>query len=232
MQEPLRLESRAAVAQMLARALEGRAPATVRLAQVTDIYSSMLLEADFPAGHLVFDELHPADGNSALKPGSELIVQVRVEGGHIEFRSNIVEAVQHGGNAAWRTSIPQVVLHHERRFAYRLMIPASLSLSSTLFDTGGAAQRAKLVDISRLGAGTLMSGKLEADIGSSVPCVFDLPELRLATDVQIRSIRKNASGQTRLGLMFSNLAPTKRHNVERAVTSIERALLRQHVKVR
>ena len=231
MQEPLRLQNPAAIAQLLTRALDSRAMLALSPLPSPSVYSSMLLEIDFASGELLLDEACPSQGHGLFKPGAELRVQAQVDGGRIEFHCPLLEVLSRSDGNVYRTGMPQLMLHHERRFAYRLIIPSELPVGSTLFGDTGERRRARLVDISRLGAGTSMPDSFDADIGRSLPCAFDLPDMRLSTAAQVRSVRRNG-GEMRLGLMFSDLSAAQRHSVERAVTSIERALLRHHVNAR
>lgn len=229
--EPLRLQNPAAIAQLLTRALDSRAVLAVSLPPASATYSSMLLGIDYASGELLLDELFPVQGQALLTAGAELRVQAQVDGGRIEFHCPVLTPEQRSDGAACRCAVPRLLLHHERRFAYRLVIPPELHYASTFFGEAGERLRARLVDISRLGVGTALPDSFDFRIGSSLPCAFDLPDMRLSTAAQVRSLRRSG-GETRLGLMFADLPPPQRHGVERAVTAIERALLRHHVNAR
>ena len=230
-QEPLRLQNPAAIAQLLSRTLDSRAMLALSPLPSTSIYSSMLLEIDYASGELLLDDICPAQGQSLFKPGTELRVQAQVDGGRIEFHCPLLAVETRPDGLAYRTAIPRLMLHHERRFAYRLIIPSELNFGSTLFGETGERRRARLTDISRLGAGASLPEAFVASVGHSLPCAFELPDMRLNTAAQVRSVRRNG-GEMRLGLMFSDLTPPQRHSVERAVTTIERVLLRHHVNAR
>lgn len=230
-QEAARLHNPAEVAQILTRVLEHRGLITVHLAGNPGNFASILLELDLAGGSLVLDELHPRAGDQHVRPGARLLVSARLDGSRIEFRSNVQDSVSYKGAPAWRVTLPTSVDYFERRGGYRLAVPTALQMRPVIFSGQDGPIPARLVDISRRGLAALLDPQIEAAVGAQVPCTLHLPENSVSLDAEIRSsvVQQN---RLRLGVMFPNMTPQQRYNLDASVAKLERNLLRHYAAAR
>lgn len=220
------LRQPAAIAQLLARILDSRCALAVRIDDELAAHGSQLLDVDYVHGLLRFDELLPVSCNERIHAGTRLRIRAQIDGARADFDCTVRE-VQHDGALMYMATFPNDIHHYERRGSFRLKLPEELGISSTLFGGAGEALRSQLTDLSRQGAGAWTHGGLSGEIGSLVPCIINLPSLRVSAEAEIRTLRK-FNGGVRMGLLFAGLAPAQRQGVNQAVAAVERLLLRHH----
>lgn len=226
-----RLENPVEIAQLLSRVHEHHSLLSVHVDGASGSWSSILLKLDLTERSLLLDELSPSDGSPSLHPGTGLLISTWLGGSHIEFHCNIRGSLSLTGGIAYQADWPHSVDCYERRHGYRLAVPVTLQLPPLLFNGVDGPLKARLVDISRDGlAAQLMPTTMPA-VGTSLDCtmrLFDHP-IQLDTEVRSRSQHKRT---LRLGLAFSHLTPTQRHNLDASVAKLERNLLRHYAAVR
>ncbi|HVT35145.1 MAG TPA: flagellar regulator YcgR PilZN domain-containing protein [Nevskiaceae bacterium] len=224
------ITSHAAIAQLLGRLLDNRCQLAVRLPGAPITYSTILLEVDFAGGSLLLDEICPAAGNAYVQVGGIARLQGRLDGSRVDFDCEVNAVANQNGTPSYRAGVPQRVIYYERRGSYRLTIPPELKLPPTMLSAQAGAMAGRLVDISREGAGTLLS-EADAELGVELACTIPLPDGQLSAEVEVRSARAGEDG-LRVGLEFSHLTPAQRVSVDRAIAALERTLLRHHVNAR
>ena len=230
-QEAARLHNPAEVAQILTRVLEQRGLITIHVAGTAGSYSSILLGLDLSGGTLLFDEPHPRNGDRHVSGGTRLLVSVRLDGSRIEFVCTVQASVSFKGAPAWRTTLPQSIDYFERRGSYRLSVPAALQLHPVIFGSLDGPLPARLVDISRRGLAAVLGPQAEAGIGAQVPCTLRLLEDTVSLDAEIRSSVRHRN-RLRLSVLFPNMTPSQRYNLDASVARLERNLLRHYAAAR
>lgn len=224
------LRQPAAIAQLLARILDSRCALSVRINDDATVHASQLLDVDYLHGLLRFDELLPASCNERIHAGTRLRIRAQIDGARADFDCTVQQVLRDGAYEHVAT-FPQDIHHYERRGSFRLNLPADLGISSTLFGGAGEALRSQLTDLSRQGAGAWTHGGLSGEVGSLIPCIINLPSLRVSTEAEVRTLRK-FNGGVRMGLLFAGLAPAQRQGVNQAVAAVERLLVRHHALAR
>lgn len=230
-QEAARLRNPAEIAQILTRVHDQHGLVTIHVAGTAGNYSSILLGLDLTGGNLLFDELHPRNGDRHVVAGAKLLVSARLDGSRIEFACKVQSSVSYKGAPAWRTTLPHSVDYFERRGSYRLSVPAALQLHPVVFDSPDGPLSARLVDISRRGLAALLDPEVEAGIGAQVPCTLRLLENTVSLDAEIRSSVRHQN-RLRLGVLFPSMTPSQRYNLDASVARLERNLLRHYAAAR
>lgn len=225
------ITDRARVGHLLMRVMDSRAPLAVSVPGVFDVYTSLIIEIDLQKSHLLLDELHPSDAMTRIQPGTLMRMRTRADGSPLDFLCRIegVQSAERG--ALYQVSWPTDVQYHERRNSFRVMIPADMSLPPATFTSALGSFRGRLTDVSSMGVGTVVAEAPNADIGASVTCTLSLPNTRLITDAQVRSAI-NSMGTQRLGILFCNLSSAQKSAIARAVTALDRSLLKRYASAR
>ena len=229
--EAARLHNPAEIAQILTRILDQHGLVTVHVDGTAGSYASLLLAVDLSAGTLMFDELHPREGDRNVGTGVRLLVSARLDGSRIEFACTVRGSVSFRGAPAWRSTLPQHIDYFERRGSYRLSVPTAMPLQPVTFDSAEGPLKARLVDISRRGMATLLNPLVDASVGLAVPCTLRLLDNTVKIDGQIRSSVLHQN-HLRVGVMFPNMTPSQRSNLEASIARLERNLLRHYAAAR
>lgn len=217
----------ARIAYLLMRLMETRAPLTISVPGQGEA-GTLMVEMQLNSGMLFLDD--PVPGLS-LQPGALVSVRGRADGSISEFRCRLEQLVRLRGALAWGARLPVSLVHRERRSSFRVLIPHDVSLPPATFAGFGGAFRGRLLDVSENGAGTLVSDRSGAGIGSVFGCTLSLPGTRLVADVEVRSVAA-ALGSQRLGVLFSGLSNAQRAAIAHAVAALDRAVLRRYASAR
>lgn len=219
------------IGHLLMRVLDIRALLAVSVAGQSGACTSQVVELNLRDGRLLLDELHPPQAAQAVKPGSRLQLSTRMDGSALEFDCEVDQVVRVRGNLGYIARVPEEVRHHERRNAFRVMIPQDYALPPATFNGTRGSFRGRLVDVSHTGIGTVVADRNAANAGELLGCTLSLPGTRLIADVQVRSAA-SASGSRRLGVLFSGLNAAQKGAVAKSVATLNRDLLKRYASAR
>lgn len=160
-QPPKVLNTPLEIAANLRLLLESHDPLIITFHERAQRFQSYLLEVDRDSNVMALDEMIPRDGERFLSNGESF----RVEGFHDGVRiawesSSQMEIVDTDGQRLYRGPLPEEVIYHQRRNAFR----AALKLAQLVdIEIGGDRLKSpltgKLLDISATGC------KLRFEIG-------------------------------------------------------------------
>lgn len=187
--------------------------------------NALLLTADMQSQQLVIDPPFPAL-TQALEPGLPLSLSTRMDGAVMDFICVFEDVSQLGNEEVLVLRWPQRLRYLQRRTAYRLGIPRDLHVPPAVLRDGHTPLKATLVDLSRYGAGALVSRHSELRPGQAVDCTIRVDEVEFTASAEVRSCIKSLD-RLRLGLQFGEIPPAAAAKLSAAVAKLERVTLRR-----
>jgi len=187
--------------------------------------NSLLLAADPVLKQLVIDPPFPPL-QQALEPGLMLSISTRIDGAVMDFSAPFEDVADLAGEEALLLRWPQRLRYLQRRAAYRLGIPHELHVPPAVIRDRNGPFTATLVDLSRFGAGALVSRSMRPAEGEPVACTIRVGDVEFTANAEVRSCIK-ALDRLRLGLQFGEISPTAAARLSSAVAKLERISLRK-----
>ena len=181
--------------------------------------NALLLSADPSTQHLVIDPPFPPLPERP-QPGELLSLSTRIDGAVMDFTTLFESHAELAGEEALVLRWPQRVRYLQRRAAYRLGIPRAV-----LRDRHGPFT-ATLVDLSRFGAGALVSRSVQPAEGEALACTIRVGDVEFTANAAVRSCI-NSLNRLRLGLEFGEISPATADRLSAAVARLERISLRK-----
>ncbi|MDI2591457.1 flagellar brake protein [Pseudomonas sp. N3-W] len=191
-------------------------------------FQSYLVDVDRDSNMIALDEMIPRDGERFLLAGEPFRVEGFHDGVRIAWESNGPLTIdESGGGRCYRGALPDEVVYHQRRNAFR----AALKLAQLVnVELGGEKLKApingKLLDISATGCKLRFDG----DITSSLQLgqVYDrfiaaLPFGSMTAPVELRYLHfEERINTTFAGVRFHNMSGLVQRQVERFVYQLQR----------
>ncbi len=187
--------------------------------------NSLLLSADAATQQLVIDPPFPPL-QQALEAGLLLSLSTRIDGAVLDFTTPFEALAEIGGEEALVLRWPQRVRYLQRRTAYRLGIPHELQVPPAVLRDRNGPFTATLVDLSRFGAGAMVSRAVRPVQGEPVSCTIRVGEVEFTAVAEVRSCVASLD-RVRLGLQFAEISPTATARLSAAVAKLERISLRK-----
>ena len=187
--------------------------------------NSLLLAADTSTRQLIIDPPFPALPQ-ALEAGMPLSLSTRIDGAVMDFTSAFEDFAELAGEEALVLRWPQRVRYLQRRSAYRLGIPHELHIPPAVIRDGKGPFSATLVDLSRFGAGALVSRSMKPEPGQEVACTIRVGDVEFTTSAEVRSCIGSLD-RLRLGLQFGEVSPAVAARLSTIVAQLERIALRR-----
>ena len=134
---------------------QARSFLSVKLANSSDVFTSIVLHTDFEKGVFVIDQLSPSHGNSLIVRKSSISVSGLVEGVPAIFDPVTYHmALQLDGNSVHCLNLPTAIGYNQRRQAFRINVPRSINSAITLPAVAGTKSlTGRVIDISASGLG-------------------------------------------------------------------------------
>lgn len=187
--------------------------------------NSLLLAADIGTQQLIIDPPFPPLLQT-LEVGTLLSLSTRLDGAILDFSAAFEHFAELAGEEALVLRWPQNVRYLQRRAAYRLGIPHDLHVPPAVLRDRNGPFTATLVDLSRFGAGALVSRTVNPQPGSAVACTIKVGDVEFTANAEVRSCTKS-SDRLRLGLEFGEISVTSAARLSAAVAKLERVSLRR-----
>ncbi|UCJ19140.1 flagellar brake protein [Pseudomonas sp. MM211] len=191
-------------------------------------FQSFVIEVDRDQNLLILDEMIPSDGERYLQNGEAFRVESLHDGVLIAWDCPAgMQVSEYQGERCYSGEIPQMVLYHQRRNAFRAALKQSDQVKVEL---DGAKLRTPLeglmLDISASGCKVRLPGnaseKLQPGQVYEGFCA-QLPIGRLEASVELRHARYDEKlDLTFVGLHFANLSGLQQRLVERFVYQLQR----------
>lgn len=203
---------------------------SVSISGLPGTYLSIVLKADLHKGTLLFDGLRSHQADQQVKAGAIVTVRAKLGVNNVAFDCTVDAPFQLNRTATFSACFPSAMHIIEQRNDYRVRIPEAMSSSALQLNTDDGTHEGRLLDISRHGAGTLLSSKINSDAGSRVSCSFQLLDTRVETAADIRSASEINAHQ-RLGLLFVDIPASERKRLDSTIAALERIILRDHARL-
>ena len=187
--------------------------------------NSLLLGADPATQQLIIDPPFPPL-QQTLEPGLLLSLSTRIDGAVLDFTAAFEQCIELGGEDALVLRWPQRVRYLQRRSAYRLGIPHELQVPPAVLRDRKGPFTATLVDLSRFGAGAMVSRSVRPLQGEPVACTIRVGEVEFTATAEVRSCVASLD-RVRLGLEFSEVSAATAARLSAAVAKLERVSLRK-----
>lgn len=193
-------------------------------------YLSIVLKADIHAGRLLFDGLRSHHTDQQIPVGSVVTVRTRLGSSNVVFDCIVDAPFQLNRSSTFSAHFPSSLQSVDQRNAYRIRIPDAMSASAVQLSAGDVRYEGRLLDISRKGAGTLLSIRINPEVDNRVLCSFQLLGSRFETHADIRSA-SDVNLHQRLGLLFADLPATEHRRLDATIAALERTILRDHARL-
>lgn len=187
--------------------------------------NALLLSADPSTQHLVIDPPFPPLPERP-QPGELLSLSTRIDGAVMDFTTPFESHAELAGEEALVLRWPQRVRYLQRRAAYRLGIPRELHVPPAVLRDRHGPFAATLVDLSRFGAGALVSRSVQPAEGEALACTIRVGDVEFTANAAVRSCI-NSLNRLRLGLEFGEISPATADRLSAAVARLERISLRK-----
>ncbi|AIC21629.1 MULTISPECIES: flagellar brake protein [Pseudomonas] len=191
-------------------------------------FQSYLVEVDRDSNMMALDEMIPRDGERFMLAGEPFRVEGFHEGVRIAWESNGIPTIdESNGGRCYRGTLPDEVVYHQRRNAFR----AALKLAQLVnIELGGEKLKApiagKLLDISATGCKLRFDGDISSRL--QLGQVYErfiaaLPFGSMTAPVELRYLHYEEKIDTTFaGVRFHNMSGLVQRQVERFVYQLQR----------
>lgn len=227
-QPPKVLTTPLEIAGTLRMLQESHDPLIITFHERNQRFQSYLVEVDRDSQSLALDEMIPRDGERYLENGEAFRIEGFHDGVRVAWESNgNLTLDEANGHRVYRGSMPDEVIYHQRRNAFRAALKLAQLVSVEL---GGEKLKApisgKLLDISATGCKL----RFEGDISERLQLgqVYDrftaaLPFGSMTTAVELRYLHfEERINTTFAGVRFHNMSGLVQRQVERFVYQLQR----------
>jgi c-di-GMP-binding flagellar brake protein YcgR len=196
-------------------------------------FQSSIVLIDTEGKKLWIDEMMPRDGDRYAAAGEAFHVDAWHEGVHMHWQCAGVERLMLDGVPTYCALLPEEMIYHQKRGAFRASIRRSMELGVRL----GHAKRnlsldGTLLDISATGCKARFSG----DCTHQLPpgelferCSMALPDTdRFNLQIEIRHAHhESVSDETHVGLAFRQIPASAQRLIDRFVNFLQREARRE-----
>ncbi|MGO3999971.1 MULTISPECIES: flagellar brake protein [Pseudomonas] len=207
---------------------ESHDPLIITFHERTQRFQSYVVDVDRENNSIALDEMIPRDGERFLLAGEPFRIEGFHEGVRIAWESNGPLTIdESNGTRCYRGTLPDEVVYHQRRNAFR----AALKLAQLVsIELGGEKLKVplagKLLDISATGCKLRFDGDISN--GLQLGQVYDrfiaaLPFGSMTTPVELRYLHHEEKIDTTFaGVRFHNMSGLVQRQVERFVYQLQR----------
>nr|WP_256355635.1 flagellar brake protein [Pseudomonas sp. PDM29] len=216
------------ISSNLRQLLESHDPLIITFHERSQRFQSYLVDLDRDSNMISLDEMIPRDGERYLLAGEPFRVEGFHEGVRIAWESNgQLNIDESGGSRCYRGPMPDEVVYHQRRNAFR----AALKLAQLVnVNLDGEKLKApisgKLLDISATGCKLRFDGDITGSL--QLGQVYDrfnadLPFGKMTAPVELRYLHfEERISTTFAGVRFHNMSGLVQRQVERFVYQLQR----------
>ena len=227
-QPPKVLTTPLEIAGNLRMLLESHDPLIITFHERTQRFQSYVVDVDRENNSIALDEMIPRDGERFLLAGEPFRIEGFHEGVRIAWESNGPLTIdESNGTRCYRGTLPDEVVYHQRRNAFRAALKLAQLVSIELAGEKLKAPLAgKLLDISATGCKLRFDGDITH--GLQLGQVYDrflaaLPFGSMTTPVELRYLHHEEKIDTTFaGVRFHNMSGLVQRQVERFVYQLQR----------
>ncbi|MBL4833736.1 MAG: flagellar brake protein [Pseudomonas sp.] len=227
-QPPRDVRSPIEILSLLKNIQQHRDHLTITFADRAQKFQSFIVQIDTDKKLLWIDEMMPREGDRFATAGEAFRVDAWHEGVHMRWQCAGVERLMLDGVATYCSALPDEMVYHQKRGAFRATVRRSLELAVHL----GHAKRdvaldGTLVDISATGCKVRFPG----DCTHQLPpgdlferCSLELPEAgRIVLSIEMRHAQYDSGiDETHAGLAFRQTQATAQRHIDRFVNYLQR----------
>ncbi len=227
-QPPKVLTTPLEIAGNLRMLLESHDPLIITFHERTQRFQSYVVDVDRENNSIALDEMIPRDGERFLLAGEPFRIEGFHEGVRIAWESNGPLTIdESNGTRCYRGTLPDEVVYHQRRNAFRAALKLAQLVSIELAGEKLKVPLAgKLLDISATGCKLRFDGDITH--GLQLGQVYDrflaaLPFGNMTTPVELRYLHHEEKIDTTFaGVRFHNMSGQVQRQVERFVYQLQR----------
>nr|WP_178117798.1 flagellar brake protein [Pseudomonas sp. R5(2019)] len=209
---------------------EANDPLIITFHERSQRFQSFLVEVDREGGRITLDEMIPRDGERFLQAGEPFRIEGFHDGVRIAWESSEPLTIDDASDGrCYRGALPEEVIYHQRRNAFRAALKLSQLVDVTLDGDklkGKGAITGKLLDISATGCKLRFAGDIAERLQlGQVYEKFEaaLPFGKMSTPVELRYLHyEERLNTTFTGLRFHNMSGLVQRQVERFVYQLQR----------
>lgn len=218
----------AKVTNLLERVAKRHTPLTVQVPGHTEQYTSYIVDVE--KSSVLLDELLPSTGHPLLLKERSLHVMAKLDGIDIQFITTLKRVDDKDKMLTYFMNLPKQLEYLQRRLAYRVHIPMSMSLRVIIDNRNDSVIEGVLHDLSHGGAGMIFpAGKPLVEPGMLQECAIELPDSQwLYCAVELR-YSKNITSRDRqiIGAQFDDLSPAQNRLISSCISELEREYMRK-----
>tara|TARA_R110002051_G_scaffold2291_3_gene11929 strand:+ start:105704 stop:106453 length:750 start_codon:yes stop_codon:yes gene_type:complete len=227
-QPPREVRSAIEILSLLKNIQQRHDPLIITFTDRTQRFQSFIVKIDTDAKQLWLDELIPREGDRYAVMGESFRAESWIDGVHIRWQCLGVQKVMLDDAPAYRAPLPQELIYHQKRGAFRAAVRRSLDASIGIVHTKRAvALTGSIMDISATGCKARMPG----DCSHLLPpgeefeaSYLQLPDNgRSALNLEVRhAVYDAVSDETHIGLRFKQPTPLVQRQIDRFVNFLQR----------
>lgn len=207
--------------------LDNHIPLLIRFAERNRRYQTYLVEINREKGWIAFDELIPSDGERLIASAEPFQVEGYNEGVRIAWNNNHpAQLSELDGAPCYWTPLPDQILYHQRRNAYRAPLSAQTIAAKLSGQTVKMPLEGKVLDMSATGCKLSFPGNLQNSLKAGQ--VYEhlsakLPFGTITTAAELRHVVFDEKlGLTFCGMRFYRISGLTQRQIERFVYQLQR----------
>ena len=191
-------------------------------------FQSYIVEIDPATKQLWVDEMIPREGDRYASMGESFRLEAWIEGVHIRWQCAGAEKVLLDDAPAYRTALPEHLIYHQKRGAFRAAVRRSLNVGIGVIHAKRAvAVVGSLMDISATGCKARVAGDCSHQLppGDEFELSYlELPDSPRGTlNMEVRhAVYEEAIDETHIGLRFKQPSALMQRQIDRFVNFLQR----------
>jgi c-di-GMP-binding flagellar brake protein YcgR len=207
--------------------LDNHIPLLIRFAERNQRYQTYLVEISREKGWIAFDELIPSDGERLMASAEPFQVEGCYEGVRIAWNNNHpVHLNELDGAPCYWTPLPDQILYHQRRNAYRAPLSAQPIAAELSGQSIKKPLEGKVLDMSATGCKISFPGNLQISLQAGQ--IYEhlsakLPFGTITTAAELRHVVFDEKlDLTFCGMRFYRISGLTQRQIERFVYQLQR----------
>ncbi len=206
-----------------------RSSINVQFEEASQLYSSLVLDANLPERFVLLDEISPEAGRDRIESGMPFSFRGSINGIRVYAEGmRVTRVFRDPSGTYYQASFPTTLLYLQRRDAFRARVPGSLTASVSLrSEDREKPPQGRLLDLSPTGARIAFRGRFDPEL--EIMEEFQA-EIELSSQEQFIPVRLEVRNreydrerdQTVAGFRFLDLNRTAMLDINRLVTQLQR----------
>lgn len=209
----------------------------VKFPRIERSFQSMILELHAEEGHMVIDELYPADGRQYLLEGDIAEIGGKATGVVVSFYSRLLARETAGDAPVYRMELPEEIGASFRRTSYRVYVERESGLSIDIRRADGSSYDAHVINLSTDGIKVSLQGDVSKEMTRNhilENCLIRLPngaDIDCHIDVRNAYVMRTPSLNTMLGGVLTIDLPSHRTKLDQYLAAVQRKQRRREARL-